>query len=379
MKAVLSSIAIIIFFFFSCNTEIVKENTNVNIEYRIGSRIHIAKDSSILDYYPIHQIFERDSFWGLICFNNHSHNLEFFNCNTGLVDIHLILDERGFDIPPGFNDFYFHNFDSIFFSYDEYKLIRLNSRTKEIQYYNLQNKILARCKPVMGFSLDFIPEKQVIQFSAPFYQELFHRKYYKSPLVGNFNILTDSLDNRFGYHPKIYHTKKMKYPIMQMPSKTIVGGCVALSFSPEDNLYFYHKIDGNLIAKVDCSSNYINFPIKPISKTAEFQIGIDYLIETPFYYKIFFDKKNQRIYRLVKHGQNLKKENGQLNARWDGPWSIIIMNLKYEIIGEAVFPKEVFNYKFSFVSLEGFCVAYKSPDLGDSQTFALIEFDIPKK
>ena len=164
---------------------------------------------------------------------------------------------------------------------------------------------------------------------------------------------------------------------MQMPSKTIVDSCVALSFSPDNNLYFYHRITGNMIAKVVCSSNYIKLQIKPISKTAEFQIGIDFLIENPFYYKIFFDKKNQRIYRLVKHGQNLRKDNGQLNSRWDGSWSVIIMNLNYDIIGEAVFPKDVFNYKFSFVSPEGFCVAYKSPDNGDSQTFALIEFEKP--
>lgn len=53
------------------------------------------------------------------------------------------------------------------------------------------------------------------------------------------------------------------------------------------------------------------------------------------------------------------------------------MNLKNDIIGEAVFPKNVFNYKSSFMSPEGFCVAYISPDPGDSQTFAIIEFEKP--
>lgn len=208
------------------------------------------------------------------------------------------------------------------------------------------------------------------------YEELFNQRYYKSPILGNFNILNDSLIERFAYHPSEYLKRRTQFPIMRMPAKTLVKENLVLSFSPDYNLFFYDKIDGHLLDIVPCPSNFIKEPIKPIGKNAEFQVGIDYLIQTPFYYKIFFNEKNDHIYRLVKHGQTLRTKNGQLNSRWLGPWSIIIIDTNYIILGEVLFPAGVFNYRFSLMTPNGLYVALQNPDPNDAITFAQVTFQI---
>jgi len=369
MKKVLIFLIYCLIFCNSCIKNNQGQNENNILTYKVTDTLHIFKDSLILNFYNNCQVFERNGFWGILCFNHETHCLNLLNPNSGQLDASILLDENGYDIPPGFNDFYFNSFDSIFFTYDEYKLLKLNTRTREINYYNLRPNILARSYPSMGFNIDFFKDYQILQMGVTLYEELFNHKYYKSPILGNFNLLKDSLIERFAFFPSEYRNRKTQFPIMRMPAKALIKDNVVLSFSPNDNLFFYNKIDGSLLDVVPCPSNFIKEPIKPIDKKAEFQEGIDYLIQTPFYYKIFFDQKTNHIYRLVKHGQTLKRKNGQLNSRWLGPWSIIIIDSNYKILGEVLFPAGVFNYRFSFMTPDGLYIALQNPDPDDAITF----------
>jgi hypothetical protein len=341
---------------------------------QVVGQYHVRLDSSLLEYYSIFQVYTTNNLTGIIGFNHETRSLDFINLKSGSKENSIRLDQAGYNITPEFGDFFYYNFDSIFFCYDEYKLISLNASTGTITSYNLNNEILGRVQPVMGFKLEFIPHERILQFNAPFYKELFNRVYYKTPIIGEFDISKNKMKRRYGFHPSIYHSKKNEFPIMTLPSKMNFDGKCYLSFGPDPYVYIYDRSSSELINKVLCRSNHVQV-VKPIKRDGDFQIGLDYLSTTPFYYKILLDKNNGCFYRIVKMPQNLYDDNGRLSQRWTGPWSIVIWDLSLNaIIGEAELDAGKYNYRFSFVSGDGFCVAKSTPEKGDVITFDIIKF-----
>lgn len=186
--------------------------------------------------------------------------------------------------------------------------------------------------------------------------------------------LNREIESSFSYLPQEYN--KDTYPLMDWGAKVDHDSITYIAYGNHHFINTYNNNTGEFI-KSNCSrSNFINGNIKGIKglEEVEFQEASNYIIQNPFYLGLYHDKKEKRFYRVVKHSQDLKGSNRKLNTRYDGEWSIIVMNENLSVLGEAKMPKDTFHYYSCFIANNGLYVALKSND--DLVRYGLIKFEL---
>ncbi|NUM50733.1 MAG: hypothetical protein HUU48_06405 [Flavobacteriales bacterium] len=183
-----------------------------------------------------------------------------------------------------------------------------------------------------------------------------NNKPYNTHLIGEYSLNQQKLILTFGNWPKkqidLFNENKY-FPVFSEPSFVIDNKKCYISFGFDPFVYTYTNYSNNVYEKKIIKSAFINESNNGVDFDADYQEVANYLITTGFYLKLLKDPYKNLYYRIVKHPQNLKNENGLLNGRFDGSWSIIVLdsvlNTKYEIL----MPKNRYNYLFSFVSKRG--------------------------
>lgn len=98
------------------------------------------------------------------------------------------------------------------------------------------------------------------------------------------------------------------------------------------------------------------------------------------YVGIYYDRVNQFVYRVFQHGQPHKNAAGRLNQKLQAKFSVIIMRTTGEIIGEAVFESEKYNFLDVFVTRNGILISKENPfnkqNVEEVYSFDLIRFKI---
>ena len=98
------------------------------------------------------------------------------------------------------------------------------------------------------------------------------------------------------------------------------------------------------------------------------------------YLGIYFDPIVNCIYRVFQHGQPDKNTNGNLLEKLQAPFSILIMKPSGEVVGEAMFEKEKYNFLDIFVTRQGLLISKENPFNPSNQeekySFDLIKFDL---
>lgn len=134
--------------------------------------------------------------------------------------------------------------------------------------------------------------------------------------------------------------KNLGYPYdLEQPYISEGEGCIIISYPMDHYIYIYSKNDYELIARIPCFSKYVNefpYPLPP-DQINSCQKNWNFRIQTPFYGAVNYHQDKGIYTRIVYHPQSLIGENGNINDGTGRTSSVIIMNNKFQIIGETLF------------------------------------------
>lgn len=81
------------------------------------------------------------------------------------------------------------------------------------------------------------------------------------------------------------------------------------------------------------------------------------------YWHLMYDKYRKVFYRFVRHPYEFPPErNAMIDEDRGRVFSIVILNNKYEIIGETIFPGHTYHYKQCFVGKKGLYISLNNQD-----------------
>ena len=81
------------------------------------------------------------------------------------------------------------------------------------------------------------------------------------------------------------------------------------------------------------------------------------------YWHLMYDKYRKVFYRFVRHPYEFPADrNAQFDEDRGRIFSIVILNAKYEIIGETTFPGHTYNYTLCFVGKKGLYISLNNQD-----------------
>jgi hypothetical protein len=191
--------------------------------------------------------------------------------------------------------------------------------------------------------------------------------YFIKPIISVFNYRNDSIDFRFGKYPIRYYFS-VGFPSMLNPSVAYAYDKVVLSFGPLHFLDIYDLSNGHFIKRTFAKSNFIPKKIRACKWKTHNQKQYNYFVTEPFYLGFYFDVFRDRFYRVVKHGQELRNRNNQINNFYSASWSIMVFNNSLEPIEEWTVNHPNLDFTKLLITKKGILI----PSVNESNKFYFI-------
>lgn len=261
---------------------------------------------------------------------------------------------RKITFPPGLarkvvpDWFFIFNLDSIYvlnMDQSDYFLIR---SAKEFQYkkrpvlYPNGSKFEARCNQIQRP----IVQNRNVTFSIAPYKTL--DSFFQYPIQAIWNIQTDSVSFYGEYLPMYNSTNWWFIQGNQVTSVAVGDDQTMLSFPVSDTLIQYNTQNSTITRRVVASSRYLgDFPPHPITKEEDNSsiLANNYGFTLKRYLHFLHDPYRKVYYRIVSHGVDKQKAVEEKLGLRELPWSIMILNESFEVIGEhKIKPGKYNNY-----------------------------------
>jgi hypothetical protein len=292
---------------------------------------------------------------------------------------------------------YVHTLDSIFLLNDINQLYLVNRRGERVSFWDFDFAL-----PDSIFSLDesLTGEFIIAAYGKSEYLNLpFFYDYKSKALIARILILND-LDGSAEYSV-IYKTPNLvSIDLVRGELKQLLGRYpdnFLIEPKPHNPFAHFTRLEEATWVQFDASPEIYwvekdTFICAP-SMFARNQITrfkadqeVDENIELRSYHTdeanvgIYYDPFNQFVYRVFQHGQPHKNAAGRLNQKLQAKFSVVMMRTTGEIIGEAVFESERYNFLDVFVTRNGILISKENPfnkqNVEEVYSFDLIRFKI---
>ena len=323
----------------------------------------------------------------LACISSKTKNINIINIENNVDEytIPLTTIDSIFDFTHYHPKFYIHNLDSIFILPDESKtLILINRKGNQLNKWsiNLNYKYDYVLSGFNSSPIFYYKNRIYVRFVpkvSPFRQRTEYFKYLPEIAINIKN--TDDYINRTGGWPEKY-LKENYYD--DYPSRCIIDNdnseTEVYSFAADHDIYIYNN--GTLIKKASAKSD----SIENFEKYADDSIGniaytMKYLITAPRYGMIYYDKYRKLFFRIAFHKTNyVNKDGTTIKRSLDQPWSIIVLNEKFEKISELNFDPSIFAYGPIYIIKDGLLISKRKPenitDENYSRNFVLFKVNL---
>lgn len=175
-------------------------------------------------------------------------------------------------------------------------------------------------------------------------------------------------------YPRLWE-EKLSYPIFDY-SREFDGKNFIFSFNVSN--YIYVTKDNISFKKYFCKSKYIKD--KPINHyNPDPYIAKKQNIENASYGSILYDKYRNIYYRFVYPQSELSKQENLSEAfKTRKQFSIIILNSEFQIIGESLFPENIYIPRMFFIKEDGLYISnnnFNNPEFNENELrFQLFKF-----
>ena len=354
---------------FSCPVENGKTHT-----LRKAAELVLTGDTLGVPASPVYRVLPEHR---IVFYNSLIHSLDIYDLQQGDLTERIPLEEEGPNGVAGLLDFYWHNRDSIFVrSRSDVLLINTRSEVKdryEPDYWSPEDFVFLDyfAEPYLELRLEYIPTLRALQL----YGVLPEGKMHKSCMV-LYDVDRKEIIRTFGQYPEVYRQRQY-FSLFDDPSAIVVGQKAYLSFGPDNGVYVYDILTGELLESSCARSASFPASFRGISLDKQnVQDMVNYETTAPLYLKTVYDPWRNIFYRFCKHAQPLKGAGGKMNPRWGGRWSILLLDDQLQTIGEYPFDGKAYDILFSFVSEKGLNILAGSGEREEQlryQTFMLDE------
>ncbi len=177
------------------------------------------------------------------------------------------------------------------------------------------------------------------------------------PSVISVNIFDEKV-NFLGSHSKLYSEAYWGNTFKYDPAIGVLGDNIVINYPVDFNLY-YSKISTFSINKIEASSVYFN-SIPYFKEDSDYFLSVNqneknveednYSLSTSDFAGILTDKWNNLIYRIAYIRPTLAEVQGGIKIP---DFSIIILNQKFEKVGEMKFDGKIYDCSMIFISADG--------------------------
>lgn len=205
-------------------------------------------------------------------------------------------------------------------------------------------------------SVWYFPQKQI---GYPHTKET----WSKSNLFSFLDMRTGKLGTTDFCYPDIFDKEEVlrTSSYEKGHSYGFTGKDVAVSFFHSDSIYVssdFKNVKG-FYAK---SRFFPNLHPEPYNAQTDLHVRLRKEANKPKYWHLIYDKYRKVFYRFALHPYEYPKDKSPMEEDRGREFSIVILNDKYEIIGETSFPGYTYNYHLCFVGKNGLYISLNNQD-----------------
>jgi Domain of unknown function (DUF4221) len=316
----------------------------------------------------------------LIEFNAPLHSFDVYVLAAGKLLKRIQLQKDGPHMVPLPLDFYWHNADSIFLLSEGGLVFHTNDQgqvLKRIQIPIDYNKEIEAAdffaEPNMELRMNYLPAEKCIQVYALILSGTLEESL-SSPFVFNYSLAQKKNVRAFGRFPEPYFQGK-HFSLFDDPSITLADHKCILSFGPDAGIYEYDAINGQLLGAHCAQSQYFSSTEGLPHSVQEYQQLINFETTEPWYLKTLYDSKRQLYYRFAKHRQELKSAEGKMNRRFNGNWSVIVLDKEFKRLGELKLSGKKYQLLQSFVGQKGLYIGHNQQNKENEKGYTIFNFN----
>jgi hypothetical protein len=369
-----NNISILLVLIVGCDTIMQQKDShtfNSEIVFHDSKTISLTGDYEFRNStnYQVFYFNEADSSKYLVRRDKWRNRIEFFNLDNQKLDFVMELSSTGPDGIGKIGAFSIVNFDSIYL-FGLYRktifLIDKAGRVKDKYYFDendnatIGDYFVSTGAPLIRTKFN---EFSVSQFPAIDITKL-TEVFYKSSVHVSINIDSNFTRNSAIRYPAIYLSSNYAIGIdINQLYRTYNDMKLSHVFSfPVDPHIYVENLAGN-IDKHYASSKFFDFSPPSKSKDHDWENERLYYIQTPKYTDIVYDKHRNLYYRFCQ--LPVKYEKGMYlppNVSEIMPFSIMVLDENFKIIGEQLFAANKYLYTNYFVNEEGLWISTSNPE-----------------
>lgn len=350
------------------------------VDYELIERYHIPV-ADIAYHYEISSVFVgREGtveYWG---FDDFSSAFYRFDVEQEVLIEKIPIPDKGPDNLSPIKDFLPVSPDSIFLHYNEHRLLRLIDRqANKLAEWSFKRD-LPSGRPAelyyfltipYGYTrLTYIEEKRAMLYHPLYYIEgatlPYPKGHYELPCFLTFQLDENRYGDLYGAYPASYQQDDYSSYEMFLPFCYVAPYTIA-SFQKSHCLYWLGE---NAVTKKTCArSHYLpeRFTFLPMGSAPDMWVRTYKTIGN--YVAVLPDTTRGVLYRLVAHAQDPPVDiNGVVKEKLRSTWSIMVIDMDTgECLGEARFPREMYNFFDVWVVPEGVLISEENPYRTDNE------------
>ena len=306
------------------------------VQHQLSESLNMAKDRLFVE--------SRDSVF--VVSLTRTHRIEILNADTGFKVV--------FDTPPGVDAFHMHNRDSIYLFHTREQVIYLCDQSGAVENRHIIPSFdgLSHRLVVSPWNRPIIRKDEMFISVLPYTTlENFYNYYceYRYRMINGDG-------QSFLKYPTCYSGNQWWHVIGNEFSKAEhPDGRIVYSFPMSDSLCIADTETMKVETRPAASVYFDEFPPQPYEESNQRAL-IEYVATIPMYKQLLYDPYRRLFYRVVLHGQSTTTSDDDKNYGKDRPWSIIIMNSDFVILGEQAFSERLYDFNQIFVCSAGLCM-----------------------
>lgn len=201
-------------------------------------------------------------------------------------------------------------------------------------------------------------------------------KYFSRPMFQKIEITNSRKYTKYVNVPSNY-SKGNYYGNFNIFKCIGQNNCIVYSFAANDDVFIYQNDDTLAISAFAGSKMRPKFEPFDLSELQNFSYLRKYSISQPFYQKIVYDEFNNLYLRVFKPSISYLNKDRKILKSDEIPWSIIILDNNFKIIGEVEMDPSNYSFKSIFPVDNGIIISNTHPDLEKLEylSFTLLSID----
>ena len=300
--------------------------------------------------------------------NPNKNQILFYNLKSGVLDFKIEPEIDGANGVAFILGYYIHNLDSIFLttrSFEEISLINKDAILIDKFEYG---KTVDGIELQRFYSTTAIYTPITIQNNNIYIVPGCNRFGEKNPVAASIDLKNKEVNHLPFEYPKFpgADNKNKRAGIEEHMSRCFDGEKFIYSFYFDENIYIT-DVNHKKINKIIAKSKYID-KVKYIDDYG--RTSIEQGCEIPNYGNLIYDKYRNVYYRIAYPETTLEKgiKGYELREYGRKNFSIIILDKKFNVIGETLFPDYTYNSRLIFVREDGVYISnshYLNPNFND--------------